>query len=110
MLGAANKNVNATGSLPAVSQSTGALVLTFDCLTGANRGTALLKVQYSNDLGQLNAWTDALVPGVVGSSDVGGVHFEVTQPGALLHVVATISSIEAGAGKLFGRVVGNQLP
>jgi len=110
MLGATDKDTAATGLLPKVSNNVGALVLTFDCLSAANRGPAVLNVQYSNDLGQLNPWADALVPGGIGSSDVGSVHFEVTANGNLLHVVATIPSGEAPAGKLFGRLEAVNAP
>jgi len=110
MLGATDKNVDATGLLPKVSQDAGALAMTFDCLSAADRESELLNVQYGNDLGQLAPWTDALVPGDIGSSDVGSVHFEVTANGNLLHVVATIPSGEAPAGKLFGRLEAVSVP
>ena len=65
------------------------------------------KVQYSKDLGQADLWTshEAVVPGAVGSSDVGSVHFEATANGGLIHVVATVAASEASTdGKLFGRL------
>ncbi len=109
-LGAANPSANANGLLPLITQNAGDLVLTFDCLSAANRGAALLNVQYSNDLGQLNPWTSALVPGVIGTSDVGSVHFVATANGGLIHVVATIPASGSAAGKLFGRLAGVSAP
>ncbi len=108
LLGAGDKDANALGLLPAASEDAGDLVLTFDCLNAADRGDAVLNVQYSNDLDQLDPWVAALVPGVIGTSDVGSVHFEATANGDLIHVVATISSAEASAGKLFGRLMATE--
>ena len=50
LLGAANPSENAIGRLPTVTESGGGLVLTFNCLPIAARGTATLKVEHSNDL------------------------------------------------------------
>ena len=105
LLGAANKNADATGLLPKVSDNAGGLVLTFDCLSAANRGAAVLNVQHSSDIGQLDPWAAALVPGTAPVSvTVGGVDFVTTANGALIHVVATIPAGNAAAGKLFGRL------
>ena len=111
LLGAANKDADATALLPKVSNNAGGLVLTFDCLSAANRGTAVLNVQHSNDLGQLDLWADALVPGTGHCTvTVSGVDFVTTANGALIHVVATIPAGNAAAGKLFGRLNAKDTP
>ncbi len=107
LLGAANPTENAIGRLPTVTESGGGLVLEFDCLNTAGRGTAVLNLQFSNDLGVSDPWTTVEVPGVAGTTDVGSVHFVATGTSPI-HVVATISSSEAAAGKLFGRLEANQ--
>ena len=98
LLGAANPSENAIGRLPTVTESGGDLVLTFNCLPIAARGTATLKVAHSNNLA---AWTptmdvvpdaDDAVPDndvtfVVGAGPVG--------PPALNSVTATIDSAAA---------------
>lgn len=110
-LGAANKEANANGLLPLSTQNAGGLVLEFNCLDATARGTAIFQLQHSSDLGQLDSWAGAIVPGAVGSFNVGVVGFEVTDPappGGLLKVVATIPVSEAAAGKLFGRIDGQR--
>ena len=107
LLGATTNSSPSIGLLPESTNDGGKLVMTFDCLSAAARGAAVLKVQYSKDLGQSDLWTghEAEVPGVVGSSDVGSVHFEATENGGLIHVVATVAASEASTdGKLFGRL------
>ena len=84
------------------------LTLTFDCLSSANRGTAMLKLQYSYDVGLTDLWTahEVAVPGTVGDTTVNNVHFVATANGALIHVVATIPASQASTdGKLFGRLI-----
>ena len=109
LLGTPNKDANALGRLPLPGSVSGKLVMTFDCLAAPFRGTAVLNVQYSKDLGQTDLWTnhEVAVPGAVGSyPDTGsGVSFEVTANGGLLHVAATVAESKASAdGKLFGRL------
>ncbi len=104
-LGAADENVNATAWLPKTTQNVGALVLEFDCLTAADRGTAVFEVQY----GQLDAWAGTAIPGAAGTYTAGVVDFVITDPapaGGLLKVVATIPASEAASGKVFGRIRG----
>ncbi|MFM2243879.1 MAG: hypothetical protein RLZ97_2735 [Verrucomicrobiota bacterium] len=110
LLGAANRDADATGLLPAATETGGALILEFNCLAGADRGTATIAVQHSSDLGQLDSWAETLVPGTVGTFTAGVVDFEITDPepaGGLLKVVATVPLGEAAGGRLFARVVGN---
>ena len=112
LLGAATPGTNATGLLPTVSKNGTGLVMTFDCLSAANRGTAVLDLQHSGDLGLNDAWAAALVPGTEPLTvTVSGVDFVTTANGALIHVVATIpSSGNDLAGKLFGRLKANETP
>jgi hypothetical protein len=113
LLGAANPNIdaNAAGLLPTVTESGGDLVMEFDCLATADRGTALLDLEYDGDL--VATWLSAPVPGVVGNSTVntatGSVSFVATANGDLIHIVATISdATESAGGKLFGRLEGTE--
>ena len=112
LLGATNKDANATGRLPIVSQSGGDLVLTFTCLKVAGRGSAVLKLQYSKDLGIADQWTthEVVVPDAAGT--VGSVTFTIpsTNPDpTLVNLQATIPASEATPGtKLFGRLEGYQ--
>jgi autotransporter-associated beta strand protein len=108
-LGALNKDANANDLVPKASQTAGALVLEFNCLSTTDLGAATFAVQYSSDLGQLDPWAETVIPGTVGTFTAGVVDFEVTDPappGGLLKVVATIPAGEAASGKLFGRVSG----
>ena len=105
LLGAANPDANALGLLPApVPQPGGGLVLNFKCLPDASRGGAMLYVEHSADLGVTDPWAASAAVTDRPGTPVNGVMFEVT-PGTPLNTVkATISSTEAVAGKLFGRL------
>ena len=110
LLGAAGPSANALGLLPTTTQTGGDLILVFDCLPAVERGTALLHLQHSADLGLTDAWASALVPGAVGTTTVDTVDFIVTDPGAPggpLHVIATIPAAQAASGKLFSRLTGD---
>jgi hypothetical protein len=110
LLGAANPNIdaNAAGLLPTVTETAGGLVLQFNCLPIAARGTAKLYVQHSNTLA---AWTPTPT-GVEVPDTNGGPTSNVTfvvgagpaGPPALNSVTATIDSGAAAGGKLFGRL------
>ena len=107
LLGAAIPSANARGLLPVATSEAGNLVLTFRCLKTANRGTAVLKVRYSNDLGQADPWTshEAVVPDADGT--VGGVFFDTTPDDdpAFLNVRAEIPASAASAsGRLFDQL------
>jgi fibronectin-binding autotransporter adhesin len=106
LLGAANPNANALGLLPAVTQSGGGLIMTFNMLNSSARGTATLNVEHSSDVGISDPWTGAVVPDVSGGP-TNGVTFVVTPGSPTNSVTATISSTEAASGKLFGRLKGN---
>lgn len=100
--GTAALNLNGTPpDYVAVTETAGGLVLNFDMLDSANRGTATLSVEHSNDLGIGDPWEAAAVPG--SSSTVNDVVFAITGSGTL-DVTATIPVSKAAAGKLFGRL------
>ena len=109
LLGAAGPNADATGLLPTVSESGGDLILVFDCLAIADRGSAELRVEHSSDLGVGDPW-EATVDEVPDSDDAvadNGVTFVVDEVvvDPLHRVTATIDSAEAGgSGRLFGRL------
>ena len=103
LLGATDPNVVALNKLPAVSQSGGNLVLSFQTLKDAYRGGASLSVEHSSDLGVADAWLAALVTDA--GTPANNVTFSITSASSTLNnVTATISSNEATTGKLFGRV------
>ena len=111
LLGAPDKDANANALLPVPADNSGKLVMTFDCLSTANRGSAVLNLQFSNDLGISDLWSshEVAVPGAVGTSTVGGVTFTATANGSLIHVVAEVPASAASPGtKLFGRLHANQ--
>lgn len=112
LLGATDPSTTASGLLPKPSNESGKLVLTFRCLKTANRGSAVLRVQYTNDLGQADPWTShqALVPDADGT--VGSVVFDTTADAdpAFINVRAEIpTSAASPAGKLFGRLLATGL-
>lgn len=101
LLGAANPDDIALGLLPTVTETAGGLVLTFDMLDAASRGTAALSVEHSSDLGIGDPWEAALVPDV--DNTVNDVVFDITA-GTPLNVQATIPASKAAGAKLFGRL------
>ncbi len=86
LLGSANKNVAATALLPVPSTNAGKLMMTFDCLSTADRGSAALNLQYSKNLGVADPWSGhtVAVPGVVGITTVNSVKFTATANGPLI--------------------------
>ena len=107
LLGAADPSAAATGLLPELTNDGGKLVLTFRCLKTANRGAAVLKVQYSNDLNQTDLWTshEAVVPDA--DDTVNGVVFTTSANANpdIINVQAEIPAAAAAPGtKLFGRL------
>jgi autotransporter-associated beta strand protein len=109
LLGAANPSENAIGRLPTVSESGGGLILNFNCLPIAARGTATLKVAHSNTLASWTATTDE-VPDANDPTPDNNVTFVVdtVSEAPLNKVTATIGSGAAAAGKLFGRLEASQ--
>ncbi|MFI2796130.1 beta strand repeat-containing protein [Haloferula sp. A504] len=113
LLGAANPDVDANDKLPTATENgSGGLVMTFQMLDSASRGTAALSVQHSGDLGATDPWGPlspaALVPDSGTGVTVEGVDFTVTGTGTL-DVTATIPSAgNAIGGKLFGRLLATE--
>ncbi len=103
LLGASSPTANVV--LPAVTQSGGTLQMTFSMLKSADRGAAMVELEHSSNLGISDPWTSVLVPETSGGP-TSGVSFNVDSSGALNSVTAIISSSEAAAGKLFGRLKG----
>ena len=107
LLGAADRNANASGLLPVVTQTAGSLKLTFDMLPAAARDGAQLFIEHSSNLGISDPWSGVLVPDATGGA--APVTFiisdsDLVDPENPLDVEATILSTEAAAGKLFGRL------
>jgi autotransporter-associated beta strand protein len=101
LLGASGPSVNAVALLPKVSESAGGLVMTFDMLDAASRGTATLSIEHSSDLGNSDLWEAVLVPAV--DSTVSDVAFDISGSSPQ-GVQATIPASKAEGGKLFGRL------
>ena len=114
MLGAGSPAEIATGRLPAVTQTGGNLEISFTCLKVAGRGTSVLKLQYSKDLGITDAWAghEVTVPDAAGM--VGSVTFTVPTVNGdpdLVDLKASIPASEAAPGTtLFGRLMGVKQP
>lgn len=109
LLGAADRNTNATGLLPVLSRSPSGLILSFSALKANHAGDNYqLKVQYSSDLGISDPWKTETVPEVSGIA--GDVSFVIT-PSSISRksVQATISSTAEKNDKLFIRLY-SQLP
>jgi len=107
LLGAANPSENAIDKLPTVSSDgSGNLVLTFRCLTDASRGTSVLYVEHSHDLGGTDPWAaSAAVTDATGGPAVNGVTLSVSLVESRNSVTATIDASQAdGTGRLFGRL------
>jgi autotransporter-associated beta strand protein len=107
LLGATDKDVDAVGLLPKVTQNGGGLVMKFTCLKIAARGTSTLSLQHSGDLGLTDQWVSVGVPDT--ATTVGTVVFTVPTTNVnpnLVDLEATIPVGEAIDGKLFGRLIG----
>jgi hypothetical protein len=104
LLGAANKDANAASRLPVASSSAGNLNLSFICLKVANRASATLKLQVSDDLGVSYPWTsqEVAVPDISGT--VNGIVFIITANAdpTLWYMQA---SIPRSTGKVFARLM-----
>jgi hypothetical protein len=108
LLGVANPDDDATAALPEVSENgSGGLVLAFDCLAIADRGSVELRVAHSSALATWTATTN-VVPDA-GGTDAGGIVSYVVDTVSVepLHrVTATIDASTASGGRLFGRLEG----
>lgn len=101
LLGAADNQENARDKLPVASLNGNQLRLVFRCLKSNKRGSTVLKVQSSSDLGASDPWTshEASVPD--GDSTDNGVVFDTTDDGDFINVIAEIPSDGA---KLFAHL------
>jgi autotransporter-associated beta strand protein len=114
LLGAASPTTAVTP--PSVTQSGGDLILNFNCLPDAARGSATLKVEHSSDLGALDPWTATTneVPDATNAIPDNDVTFVVSAgpagPPALNSVTATIGSAAAAGNKLFARLKAVETP
>ncbi|WP_165788832.1 InlB B-repeat-containing protein [Rubritalea profundi] len=107
LLGAGNSSETALNLLPEGSESSGNLVMTFNCLNAANRGSAVMSIQYSKDLGVIDLWTNNSVVIPETSGTVDRVIFVITPNGNVNEVQATIP---VAASSVFGRIHGNAAP
>ncbi len=110
LLGASTPEAKANGLVPSNSEvSNGALTLSFKLLKKAVRGSAVLKLQYSKDLGVTDPWTSHTITVPDSSGNVGGVDFTLTPIAGtdLNQVQATVPASAAGTGgKVFVRLNG----
>jgi hypothetical protein len=108
LLGANEPSANAQSLTPQGNSNIGGdLIMTFNCLNAANRGSAVMSVQYSQDMGVTDLWTNhtAVIP--ESSGTVNEVIFVITPNGNVNEVQATVP---AGAGSsIFGRILGDTL-
>ena len=106
LLGVANPDNDANGNLPTFNEDgSGNLVMVFNCLATADRGTAQLRVGHSNTLAAFTATAD-VVPDADGTDTDGKVSYviDTVSEAPLNKVTATIDSSVASGGKLFGRL------
>ena len=109
LLGADNPSDNSMSLLPVVSQNAGILKLTFRCRKVTNRGSAVLSVQYSKDLGVSDPWHDATVP--YENSTINNMVFDTSDDGDFINVQATIPASAASPGvRLFSRLNATSTP
>lgn len=110
LLGATDVNQNANALLPTADESSGDLYLGFTTLNATARGTASIKVQYSNDMGVADPWGshEAEVPTTTGVTTVNDIEFNIEPlEGDYISVLARIPATAAGTGKkLFSRIKG----
>jgi autotransporter-associated beta strand protein len=105
LLGVANPDDDANGSLPTLTETGGNLVMQFNCLPTADRGTAELRVAHSSTLASFTTTVDQVpdADDAVPDNDVTFVVDTVSEA-PLNKITATIGSGAAAGGKLFGRL------
>jgi uncharacterized repeat protein (TIGR02543 family) len=109
LLGADSPSTNAKGLISAPQVTNGDLSVSFNMLTSAARGSAVLRVQYSTDLGVNDPWTDHTITVPEVTSTVDGIDFVITPVSGenVVQVEATVSAdATEGTGRLFMRLVG----
>jgi len=110
LLGADSPDQTAAGLRPVAQSNNGDLVVTFRALQSSARGTAMLKLQYSQDLGLSDDWASHTIdiPETSGT-DPSGVVFVITpvEGTDLNDVQATVPESAMGDGnKFFVRLLG----
>jgi hypothetical protein len=110
LLGAPSNSSPSIGLLPKSRHEAGKLVVEFTCLKVAKRGTAVLKLQSSKDLGLTDLWTDheVVVPDTAGP--VGPVTFSVPTTNANPDLVDLKAEIPSSEASLFGRLKASETP
>jgi uncharacterized repeat protein (TIGR02543 family) len=107
LLGAANKETNATSRLPVASSSGGNLWVNFTCLKVVNRGSTTLKLQVSDDLGITDPWTNQEVVVPDSTGNINGILFTISS-NADPNLINVQASIPNGSGsKVFARLMGS---
>jgi hypothetical protein len=109
LLGADNPDENACGLLPIAENSNGTLEVNFHCLNVGTRGSAVLRLQFSKDLGVTDPWINHTVTVPPASDTVDGVVFVITpvEGSDLDQMKATLPvSAADGGGEIFMRLSG----
>ena len=110
LLSATNLGQNATALVPPATVSGNNLVVSFKYIKASKRGSAVLKLQYSNDLSAVDLWaTHTVTVPETSSTDPSGVVFAITPIDGtdLNQVQATVPASAVGtAGKIFVRLTG----
>ena len=109
LLGSADPASDASALLPVASESGGDLTLSFKVLNSSKRGSALVKLQHSSDLGVTDPWTDNTVSVPDVSGTVGGVQFVVTPIGGT-YLNQVQASIPDTGNRIFARLSGELPP
>jgi dienelactone hydrolase len=113
LLGADGPTQDANGLLPQSAVTNGDLALTFKMLNPSKRGTAVLRLEHSRDLGVTDPWSENTITIPDANSTVDGVEFTITPIDGTDHnqVTATLPAAAAnGTGKLFVRLSGVLVP
>jgi hypothetical protein len=113
LLGADGPTQDANGLLPQSAVTNGDLTLTFKMLNSGKRGTAVLRLEHSRDLGVTDPWSENTITIPDANSTVDGVEFTITPLEGTDHnqVTAILPAAAANAtGKLFVRLSGVLVP
>jgi hypothetical protein len=109
LLGSQNPTHRSNELLPQqTAEPDGDLRLTFKMLNSSQRGTAVLRLEHSRDLGVTDPWSENVITIPDSSSTVDGVEFTITPIDTDRNqVTATLPAAAAnGTGKLFVRLSG----
>jgi len=112
LLGATTPDQNATDVVPPAVVKNGDLEVNFRCLRTGKRGSAVLRLQYSKDLGVTDSWSNHTVTVPPSNETVDGVVFAIKaiEDSDFEEVQATIPASKAGGGgKIFMRLSGEMV-